>query len=212
MNRNCRRSAYRLNGSNGMRCISQKLTSVTMPNASERIATARSSGARSRRFVQTASATPDAPKPRSAVEITRKPKWYQSATDNKRVSASSSRSVASARRKMPTSVRPGARLTVRPTYGIPVSGASGCYLRFLPPSPCRCESSNILTMGDTLDELETPVPVVDLDRLERNLARTAAYAKQHKLALRPHVKTHKAPFVAERQVQSGARGLTCATP
>jgi D-serine deaminase-like pyridoxal phosphate-dependent protein len=64
----------------------------------------------------------------------------------------------------------------------------------------------------TLEDLETPVPVVDLDRLERNLARTAAYAKQHNLTLRPHVKTHKAPFIAERQMQSGARGLTCATP
>ena len=63
-----------------------------------------------------------------------------------------------------------------------------------------------------IEELETPVPVVDLDRLARNLARTAAYAKEHDLALRPHVKTHKAPFIAERQVQSGARGLTCATP
>ncbi len=61
-------------------------------------------------------------------------------------------------------------------------------------------------------DLETPVPVVDMDRLERNLARTAAYAKQHELALRPHVKTHKAPFIAERQIRSGARGLTCATP
>ena len=67
-------------------------------------------------------------------------------------------------------------------------------------------------MSIDLEDLETPVPVVDMDRLERNLARTAAYAKQHELALRPHVKTHKAPFIAERQVQSGARGLTCATP
>jgi D-serine deaminase-like pyridoxal phosphate-dependent protein len=63
-----------------------------------------------------------------------------------------------------------------------------------------------------IEDLETPVPVVDMDRLERNLARTAAYAKQHDLALRPHVKTHKAPYIAERQIQSGARGLTCATP
>lgn len=67
-------------------------------------------------------------------------------------------------------------------------------------------------MADHLEDLETPVPVVDLDRLERNLARTAAYAKQHELTLRPHVKTHKAPFIAAQQVRSGARGLTCATP
>ena len=59
--------------------------------------------------------------------------------------------------------------------------------------------------------LETPVPLVDLDRLERNLDRAAAYARRHGLALRPHVKTHKAPCVATEQMQRGAVGLTCAT-
>jgi D-serine deaminase-like pyridoxal phosphate-dependent protein len=60
--------------------------------------------------------------------------------------------------------------------------------------------------------LETPVPLVDLDRLERNLDRTAAYAFAHHLALRPHVKTHKAPCVAVEQLHRGAAGVTCATP
>lgn len=63
-----------------------------------------------------------------------------------------------------------------------------------------------------LPELETPVPVVDLGRLERNVARVASYAEAHGLALRPHVKTHKSPVVAALQVARGARGLTCATP
>jgi D-serine deaminase-like pyridoxal phosphate-dependent protein len=60
--------------------------------------------------------------------------------------------------------------------------------------------------------LETPVPVVDLDRLAQNLDRMAAYAALHGLALRPHVKTHKAPRVAAEQMRLGAAGLTCATP
>lgn len=60
--------------------------------------------------------------------------------------------------------------------------------------------------------LETPVPVVDLDCLERNLRRMASYAAQHGLALRPHVKTHKTPWIAARQLTLGAVGLTCATP
>jgi D-serine deaminase-like pyridoxal phosphate-dependent protein len=64
----------------------------------------------------------------------------------------------------------------------------------------------------TFAALETPVPLVDLDRLEQNLDRVAAYARQHGLALRPHVKTHKAPCVAVEQIQRGAAGLTCATP
>lgn len=60
--------------------------------------------------------------------------------------------------------------------------------------------------------LETPVPLVDLDVMERNLDRMARYAATHGFALRPHVKTHKAPRVAAEQVRRGARGLTCATP
>jgi D-serine deaminase-like pyridoxal phosphate-dependent protein len=60
--------------------------------------------------------------------------------------------------------------------------------------------------------LETPVPLVDLDRMERNLDRMARYAAEHGLGLRPHVKTHKAPRVAAEQVHRGAIGLTCATP
>jgi D-serine deaminase-like pyridoxal phosphate-dependent protein len=64
----------------------------------------------------------------------------------------------------------------------------------------------------TIADLETPVPVVDLDRLARNLDRAAAYATAHNLALRPHIKTHKAPRIAREQLERGAVGVTCATP
>ena len=64
----------------------------------------------------------------------------------------------------------------------------------------------------SLYDLETPAAVVDLDRLERNLDRAAGYANQHKLALRPHVKTHKTAWIAGEQVRRGAAGVTCATP
>ena len=60
--------------------------------------------------------------------------------------------------------------------------------------------------------VETPAPLVDLDRFERNVARVAAYAARHGLALRPHVKTHKTPWIAAEQLRLGAVGLTCATP
>jgi D-serine deaminase-like pyridoxal phosphate-dependent protein len=60
--------------------------------------------------------------------------------------------------------------------------------------------------------LETPVPLVDLDRLQHNLDRMAAYARSHRLALRPHTKTHKSPRIAAEQLRRGAVGLTCATP
>src|SRR6185312_7409500 len=61
-------------------------------------------------------------------------------------------------------------------------------------------------------ELETPIPIVDLDRLARNLDRAASYAASHHLSLRPHIKTHKSPRMAEEQLRRGAVGLTCATP
>src|SRR5437870_497068 len=64
----------------------------------------------------------------------------------------------------------------------------------------------------TIAELETPIPVVDLDRLGRNLDRAAAYATTHGLALRPHIKTHKSPRIASEQLRRGAVGVTCATP
>ncbi len=60
-----------------------------------------------------------------------------------------------------------------------------------------------------VEDLETPVPVVDLDVVERNLARMQAYADANGLRLRPHIKTHKLPRLAQRQVALGAVGITC---
>jgi D-serine deaminase-like pyridoxal phosphate-dependent protein len=47
--------------------------------------------------------------------------------------------------------------------------------------------------------------------LDRNIARTAALARERGLALRPHVKTHKVPEIAALQLAAGAVGLTVAT-
>ena len=60
-----------------------------------------------------------------------------------------------------------------------------------------------------VEELETPVPVIDLDRVEHNLSKMQAYCNEHKLRLRPHIKTHKMPAFARRQVELGACGITC---
>ena len=60
-----------------------------------------------------------------------------------------------------------------------------------------------------IDQLETPVAVVDLDRLEANIARFQAYLSQHGLANRPHIKTHKIPEIAHMQLAAGAVGITC---
>ncbi len=59
-------------------------------------------------------------------------------------------------------------------------------------------------------ELETPALIIDLDIMERNLARAAGYASEHNLRLRPHTKTHKTPEIARMQLGGGAAGLTVA--
>jgi D-serine deaminase-like pyridoxal phosphate-dependent protein len=61
------------------------------------------------------------------------------------------------------------------------------------------------------EDLETPAVVVDIRRLERNLARMAAAADVTGVALRPHAKTHKCVPIARRQLSGGAVGLTVAT-
>lgn len=62
----------------------------------------------------------------------------------------------------------------------------------------------------TIWDLDTPSLVIDLDRMEANLDRVAAYAREHGLRLRPHTKTHKSPVVAKLQLERGAAGLTVA--
>jgi D-serine deaminase-like pyridoxal phosphate-dependent protein len=59
-------------------------------------------------------------------------------------------------------------------------------------------------------DLNTPVLVLDLDRLDNNIARMATFAAAHRLKLRPHAKTHKSVDIAKRQIAAGAVGLCCA--
>lgn len=63
-----------------------------------------------------------------------------------------------------------------------------------------------------ISELDTPAVLVDLDVMERNLARTAEYAARTGMKLRPHIKTHKIPELALQQVALGAVGITAAKP
>jgi D-serine deaminase-like pyridoxal phosphate-dependent protein len=59
-------------------------------------------------------------------------------------------------------------------------------------------------------EIDTPALIVDLDVLDANIARTQQMALRHGVALRPHIKTHKSPWIARRQVAAGAVGVTAA--
>ena len=61
----------------------------------------------------------------------------------------------------------------------------------------------------TLSEIDTPAVLIDVDRVEANLKRFQDYANRHGIAVRPHIKTHKLPRFARRQVDLGAVGITC---
>jgi D-serine deaminase-like pyridoxal phosphate-dependent protein len=58
-----------------------------------------------------------------------------------------------------------------------------------------------------VDELDTPVLVVDLDRMEKNIKRMVDFTRECGVDLRPHVKTHKAPEIAKMQLEAGSRGV-----
>jgi D-serine deaminase-like pyridoxal phosphate-dependent protein len=60
----------------------------------------------------------------------------------------------------------------------------------------------------TIADLDTPAVLIDIDRVEANLQRAQAHATAHGYALRPHIKTHKLPRFAKRQVELGAVGIT----
>lgn len=64
----------------------------------------------------------------------------------------------------------------------------------------------------SIDAIDTPAALVDVDRMYANLRRAADYCRAHGLAWRPHAKTHKTPALAAEQVRAGAVGITVATP
>src|SRR6202789_642111 len=55
----------------------------------------------------------------------------------------------------------------------------------------------------------TPAAVIDMDRVERNIARIQAACDAGGVANRPHIKTHKSPVLAKLQIAAGAKGITC---
>lgn len=60
-----------------------------------------------------------------------------------------------------------------------------------------------------IERFGTPCAVVDLDTVDRNIARLQALCDVAGIANRPHIKTHKSPYLAHRQIEAGAIGITC---
>ena len=63
--------------------------------------------------------------------------------------------------------------------------------------------------AEIANEFGTPAVVIDLDRVERNIARVQKVCEAAGVANRPHIKTHKSPILAKMQAAAGAEGITC---
>lgn len=64
-------------------------------------------------------------------------------------------------------------------------------------------------IGNHIDEIDTPALLIDLDALDRNISKMASFFASSRAKLRPHVKTHKCPIIAHKQIAAGAQGITC---
>jgi len=59
--------------------------------------------------------------------------------------------------------------------------------------------------------METPYIVIEEAVVEQNIERMAKIGKENGVQLRPHIKTHKLPYIAKKQLAAGAIGITVAT-
>ncbi len=59
-------------------------------------------------------------------------------------------------------------------------------------------------------ELDTPALLADLDVVEQNIARLAAFCREAGVHWRPHTKGRKVPALAHKELAAGAIGVTCA--
>lgn len=66
-------------------------------------------------------------------------------------------------------------------------------------------------IGRKRQELVTPALVLDIDAAQRNIDRMAARIRELPAGIRPHIKVHKNPELARRQMAAGALGLCTAT-
>lgn len=61
-------------------------------------------------------------------------------------------------------------------------------------------------IGASVADIDTPALIVDLDALDRNIAKMAEFSRITGVRVRPHAKTHKSPDIALRQISQGAVG------
>ena len=62
-------------------------------------------------------------------------------------------------------------------------------------------------VGASVNAIDTPALVIDLDAMQRNLVAMATFAREHRVLLRPHAKMHKSAAIAKMQMAAGAVGV-----
>jgi D-serine deaminase-like pyridoxal phosphate-dependent protein len=67
-----------------------------------------------------------------------------------------------------------------------------------------------VSVGDRIEDLDTPLILADLDQMERNIADWQSWMDACGVRFRVHIKTHKVPEIALLQLAAGARGICCA--
>lgn len=65
-------------------------------------------------------------------------------------------------------------------------------------------------VGRSIEELDTPALLIDLDAMEQNIAAVSGEIARHGVNWRPHAKGHKCPAITHKQIAAGAIGVTCA--
>ncbi|MFP4249732.1 MAG: alanine racemase [Armatimonadota bacterium] len=65
-------------------------------------------------------------------------------------------------------------------------------------------------IGEPIAAIDTPALIVDMHKLEENILRVHRATFDAGLEIRPHIKSHKTPEIAQMQIEAGAVGITCA--
>lgn len=73
-----------------------------------------------------------------------------------------------------------------------------------------CLNADLIGIPGGRAKLQTPALVIDLDIMDRNIAKMSDHVRSFGMSLRPHVKTHKSAEIARRQMAAGALGICCA--
>ena len=75
------------------------------------------------------------------------------------------------------------------------------------PTKTPVSETLLALVGRSVNDIDTPSLVVDIDAMTRNIARMAEFARKHNVRWRPHAKMHKSSALAKLQMQAGAVGV-----